>query len=387
MFGNKTTVEFDIIVQAQQAINELNKIGSSGEDFVRVIKKISAESGQSFKEVGKLLQQLNKAEIKARDLKRIRSEGNLRTKGQGAFDFDLDAYKAQSLKEEQQFATAVNISTDALKKKAESVKEAERKQKLYNDSLKQLNANLTKSTQVFNKTKQTIASYAASTGASFKQSGQHLKDLYSKFLKAEVAAGRMSKEVEKTRFKNFSADVGRATRELNWAAEGTKKLTRGLNVARLALGALVAAGLFRLITALEATIRKTVESIQQLEMAILKMASAERVLSASGIEVSMKDFRDIVEEVTELFPFISDIDAQKMVSQIALLTKELGIGKDELKDLMMAIPVLAMNAGVDIESATQQMINGLTSSGKGWRDLGILVDAAIIKQKIFRKLK
>ena len=39
----------------------------------------------------------------------------------------------------------------------------------------------------------------------------------------------------------------------------------------------------------------------------------------------------------------------------------------------MAIPLVAQQAGVSIDNATEQVITGLTKSGRGWADLGITV--------------
>jgi hypothetical protein len=226
-----------------------------------------------------------------------------------------------------------------------------------------------------------IKKFSTDMGVSINEAAAYMKKLNAEMLMTKQHLGRITQAQRLAITDNFNRRVDTAAKKLDQAGRSAAGFSAKINVLRVALGALSSMVVFWAVQKITETVKKSIDSVQQLEQSLFKLASAERVLSQAGIEVSMQDFLDIAKEISETFSFISDIDAQKMVAQIALLTKELKLGKDELEDLMRAIPILALRGGVSIESATQQVINGLTSSGKGWRDLGILVDAEIIKQE------
>jgi len=226
-----------------------------------------------------------------------------------------------------------------------------------------------------------IKKFSTDMGVSINEAAAYMKKLNAEMLMTKQHLGRITQAQRLAITDNFNRRVDTAAKKLDQAGRSAAGFSAKINVLRVALGALSSMVVFWAVQKITETVKKSIDSVQQLEQSLFKLASAERVLSQAGIEISMQDFLDIAKEISETFSFLSDIDAQKMVAQIALLTKELKLGKDELEDLMRAIPILALRGGVSIESATQQVINGLTSSGKGWRDLGILVDAEIIKQE------
>lgn len=162
------------------------------------------------------------------------------------------------------------------------------------------------------------------------------------------------------------------------AGKGLWSLT---NLARTAIGTFEAMAIFFLTQLVGNAIKKTIDSISQLEQALIKLNIAERAISASGVDITPGQLADITKSVADAYDTVSKIDAAKMVSNLAVLTKDLKLTADQYKELALAIPLVAQQAGVSIDSATEQVINGLTKSGKGWADLGITVDAEIIRQR------
>jgi len=169
------------------------------------------------------------------------------------------------------------------------------------------------------------------------------------------------------------------------ATTSAKGFTSGLfslrNIARTALGTFEAMAIFLVTQFVGSTIKKAIESVSQLEQSFIKLAVAERAISGAGVDVTPKELADISRSVADTYKTVSEIDSQKMVADLAVLTKDLKLSAAEYRSLAMAIPLVAQQAGVTIDSATEQVINGLTKSGRGWADLGITVDANIIKQR------
>lgn len=170
----------------------------------------------------------------------------------------------------------------------------------------------------------------------------------------------------------------KATKKLKPAAENAGK---GFSVLRSAMGFLTAMAMSALANAVTQAFKKIIDSASQLEQAYIKIGIAERSLSLAGVDITPKDLDDIAKSVTATYSTISKIDSLKMVSNLAVLTKDLKLSAEQYKQLALSIPLVAQQGNVSIESATEQVITGLTKSGRGWADLGITVDAEIIKQE------
>lgn len=168
---------------------------------------------------------------------------------------------------------------------------------------------------------------------------------------------------------------------LNDIPKKTQNAAQGFNVLRSAMGFLTAMGMSAIANAFVQMFKKIIDSASQAEQAFIKLAIAEKSISQLGVNINPRELTDIIEKVSAAYVSVSKIDAQKMVSSLAVLTKDLKLSAKEYEKLAMAIPLVAQQAGVTIENATNQVITGLTKSGRGWADLGITVDAEIIRQK------
>lgn len=206
--------------------------------------------------------------------------------------------------------------------------------------------------------------------------GQDLMGMSEQYLKAADSAGILGKATAQV-----SEKTNKAGDSMTNAEKKAHSYRRSIDAVRVAMGTLVAMGIFRFFNFLETSVRKAIESFKQMEMALYQLGAAERALSEAGVDIAPEDFQAIIDSVRELFPFISKIDTTRMVSSLALLTKDLRLTKEQMEGLAKAVPILAVRGSTTIESATEQVVNGLTTSGRGWKDLGVQVDANIIKQE------
>jgi len=210
--------------------------------------------------------------------------------------------------------------------------------------------------------------------------------------KARVSANRVASNVVNTQGMLFSPEVidkstqalAKNAKALQSIEPASKSAASGLfslrNIIRTALGTMEAMAIFLIAKFVGDALKKTIESVSQLEQAFFKLSIAEKSISKAGVDISPKQLQDIANEIVNTYETVSKIGALKMISNLAVLTKDLKLTSVEYAKLAKAIPLVAQQAGVTIDSATEQVITGLTKSGRGWADLGITVDAAIIRQ-------
>jgi len=212
-----------------------------------------------------------------------------------------------------------------------------------------------------------IKNLSAQTKTSFQDVGKYIQQNF--------------KNIPTVAVKDALTGIDNEVRGLGNSFRKTTGMAKGLqSVLNLIRGILVAIGVFRVFQFIEESIRKAYDAARQMELALYKIVVAERALSKAGVDVTTKELRDMADNLTKTYSYISKIDATKMVADLSILTKDLGLSIEQLRDLTIAIPILAANAGITIEQATDQVVNGLANSGKGWKDLGVIVDANIIKQ-------
>ena len=221
----------------------------------------------------------------------------------------------------------------------------------------------------------------ANTNAATRAVKQYMQAVKSANALSKASGGTL----EPIASKSDVAVIEKLNSALSNTGNASKSAISGLfslrNVARTALGTFEAMAIFFITQLVGQAIKKTIDSVSQLEQALIKLTIAEKAISQAGVDITPQQLASIIKDVSEAYATVSKIDASKMVSNLAVLTKDLQLTAEEYRSLAMAIPLVAQQAGVSIDSATEQVINGLTKSGRGWADLGITVDAEIIKQK------
>lgn len=182
--------------------------------------------------------------------------------------------------------------------------------------------------------------------------------------------------------RNAGADANTVASAIKKVEPAAKTAGHGFDILRTAMGFLTAMALSAIFNAISQLITKVIDSVSQLEQSFIKLSIAERALSDAGVDILPQQLMDIAKRVSDTFATVSNIDAQQMVTQLAVLTKDLGLTADQYDKLAMVIPLVAQQAGVSIDSATTQIVNGITKNGRGLADLGITVNATIIRERV-----
>lgn len=172
---------------------------------------------------------------------------------------------------------------------------------------------------------------------------------------------------------------------LNQTASAAHKAGKSIwtlhNFARTALGTLEAMAIFLVTKFIADAIGGAIRGIKQLELAMYNLSVAEKTLSRAGIEITPKDFQDIIKAVEDLGLAISRVDIVKSVSELATGLQDLGLSREQLEGLARAAAIIATAEGLSMENVVDQLTQGIAKGGRGLADLDIQVDAAVIKQR------
>jgi len=203
--------------------------------------------------------------------------------------------------------------------------------------------------------------------------------------KAKAAvAGVGGTEKTATQLNNTATSAQKVATNVEKIEPAANKAGKGLwslrNVARTALGTLEAMAIFLITRFIGQAITKSIESIKQLELSLWKLQAAEKSLSEAGVGITPKDLLSIADELQKQFSFISDIDAKKAASNMALLTKDLKLTKEQMTELTKIAALWSFEFGIAMDAAVTEVGNALVTNGRGLKDRGIQVDAAVIRE-------
>lgn len=367
MASKQEILEFKLLLEATEAVKQILKLGDGAKnlttEFDRVTKAVrefANVTNQSFEQAALGMQQMTGL-TKELTSELILQNSLAETKAKRNLDAEIEllrmrqmgdiAYSNQ-LKDQEKKLALENMETQEYMKQLALLEQMAKAdaQRLANDGRGML----------FSPSQPApVLPNSMNTGRFAGQAGKY-----------DTGAGRI--------MYNDLAQVGPLLEKL---PDQTRNAAQGFNVLRSAMGFLTAMAMSAIANAVMQMFAKIIDSASQAEQAFIKLAIAEKSISQLGVNINPRELTDIIEKVSAAYVSVSKIDAQKMVSSLAVLTKDLKLSAKEYEKLAMAIPLVAQQAGVTIENATNQVITGLTKSGRGWADLGITVDAEIIRQK------
>lgn len=181
------------------------------------------------------------------------------------------------------------------------------------------------------------------------------------------------------------SDVGTAVKN---AEKGVNSFSHGIDLARVAIGTLVATLAFKAINTVLNFISNAfstmAEKTKLFETSLYNLHNAERVLSESGIEVTFKDLEAVIDRVHAKFRgMFSLIDIQDAVADIAIATKDLGFSAKQIEMLSEAIGgVQLRHPELTFQEVEQHAITALLSGRtQSLQNMGIAANEATVKEK------
>lgn len=240
-------------------------------------------------------------------------------------------------------------------------------QKLLN-TFKQLNAEMSK---------QHKATIFGNTGG---------KDIFGgaqSFLNAAIAADRVKVSTE---------GVVQSVRKVGGEMDNMGKKSKGafeqvftaVNAVRIALGAVISMLLFQGIQAVTGFVKESIKQFTELEDSLFRIGAAENALSKAGSEVSVSGLKQGITDLREELKVFSEEELTKLVGQLAILTKGLGLSEDQILALAKAAAI-KNKISIDDESldqtASKLVTTLLTGKSQGAAGLGVDIDDVAIKAK------
>lgn len=163
-----------------------------------------------------------------------------------------------------------------------------------------------------------------------------------------------------------------------------QKVVNGINIIRIALGALVAMLLFNVIQAIQNVFSTAIQQAREFEATLYRIANAERQLSMEGIEVSVKELKAGINDIKKALPIFSKEDISQLVGSLATTTKEIGFTGEEILKLGAAVAILNVNS-TETETLLQtqaKVTNALVSpQSRSIGNLGLSFGKAKIEAK------
>lgn len=234
-----------------------------------------------------------------------------------------------------------------------------------------------------------VQELSASWGTSFRSTIGVLKNADAEMQQASNSAGVFGQQITNsaTGATKSLSNIGFA-QVAKEAEDATPRVVRGIDAIRIALGALTAMLVFNVVQAFQNFFSTAIKNAYDLQGALYNVANAERIMSQQGIDIAPKDLDKMIFNLQKLVPIMSQIDATKAVSSLALFTKDLGYTKDQISSLSDAVGVLYVRnkaMGLSFEQVLSQVQTGLlTGRAQGIRDLGVSISEAAIQQEALR---
>lgn len=203
--------------------------------------------------------------------------------------------------------------------------------------------------------KKAITDLSTATGASFAQSGRAIREQFSNIPRLASQTTEAVRELDRA----FGNMGGRAV--------------KSLDAVRIALGAIVAMIVFRVIQAFQDMFTSAIEGAQKLEMSLYRLVNVERILSEEGIQISPKGLAEGIAEIRKLIPTLSELDVTQLIGSVSILTKDLKLSEQQILDLAKAIAILNIRSTENedvIQTASKVITAMITNQSRGVGALG-----------------
>lgn len=187
----------------------------------------------------------------------------------------------------------------------------------------------------------------------------------------------------------LQTQVGNSAEVMGQKGENaSRRMARGIDIVRTALGVLVSMLIFQVVQAFQQMVGMALKGLTEIEAAMFNVVNAEKKLSEQGIEVSVEGLQQLIKDLQELNPMLSEFQSTELISTLATkVAPALGLGQVEIERLAKSIAVLAVRnqaLGKSFEEVEQQVITGLLS-GKvtaGINQLGVKITDQIVQEEV-----
>jgi hypothetical protein len=135
--------------------------------------------------------------------------------------------------------------------------------------------------------------------------------------------------------------VTKLNQALEKTPQATKKAGQGLlslaNFTRTAFGTLTAIGIFNVLNAITIFFQSAFKKAQEFRGELLELNLAEAILSKKGMDITRKDFDDLIKYIRGRYAGLSELEATNIVAETATAVQEFDVNAEQYKGLTDAI--------------------------------------------------
>jgi len=170
-----------------------------------------------------------------------------------------------------------------------------------------------------------------------------------------------------------------AMEEGTTAAEG---FAGGINIVRVALGAVTAMLTFQVINAITSTFTNAIKYSDDYYESLVQISIAQDAMARGGVNTSQQQLLGIAQDLEKTWKNISDVDMVNAVAQSALLTTQYGFSNDQVKEFAnLAAEGFSSGRVKDMNTAIDDLLKTLAgpTTAKWAADVGLAYTA--VEQK------
>jgi len=273
----------------------------------------------------------------------------------------------------------LELNTASLKKAAPDIEKVDK-------ALISIQKNSVELREEVDRLKESIKKYALESGESFKFAADAYKknnpktDLVAmKHALTEVTTeAKAMKSVVQT-FKN----VSNSTRETETATGRLKAAWNGLGtVAKTVFGFTLANIVTRVVQSISRYFREAVEAGIELERSLFRVVVGIRALQSVGMDVTIGDFVEEIQRLRDVWGVFSKKELIEGVGYMTILTREIGLTKEQMFGLMNVTSALTILMGKDMSETLRQVSLAISSGySEALQRVGMNINKVVIAEK------
>lgn len=246
-----------------------------------------------------------------------------------------------------------------------------------------------RNTQEFRKavdaTKAKIKADNAETGLSFKDLGQGIKDELGKATNIVDEFGRtVGKNTDVIKRGNLV--TSQAVRELNEESRTLGGTFSNLgSISKFVFGSILGVSALGVLRKIIDLFKSATEAAIEFTRATFKLEIAVRGLQRAGLDITLAEFRQVIEDIQAQFPIFSEQDVTAAVAQAGLLQREFKFTSEKIQELTLDAAILSEITGKTLlDSLTQVSFFLNTGWARSLRKMGVNISDATVQNEAFR---
>lgn len=158
------------------------------------------------------------------------------------------------------------------------------------------------------------------------------------------------------------------------------------NFSRTAFGTLTAIAIFHVLNTITIFFQSVLKKAQEFRGELLELNLAEAILSKKGMDITRKDFDDLIKYIRGRYAGLSELEATKIVAETATAVQEFDVNAEQYKGLTDAIAFVQTKnklLGKEVVDAGRIMNALMDARSNFFNGMGINITEQLILEKAY----